>query len=169
MLVHIVGRGPESERLGSRTRELGVTGRVRLHGYLSEPRKNAVLAGALLNVTASEFEGWGLTVIEAAAFGIPTVAYDVAGLRDSVRHGETGWLVRDGERLADVVAAALRELADPQRRAEVQQACRSWAGEFTWERTGTTITGLITTELSGKGRLKPSVDLRLATGETDSP
>ena len=55
-------------------------------------------------------------MIEAAALGVPTVAYDVAGLRDSVRDGETGWLVRDGETLADVVDRALKELADPVRR-----------------------------------------------------
>jgi glycosyltransferase involved in cell wall biosynthesis len=166
--VHVVGRGPEESRLELRARELGVTDRVLLHGYLTEPEKNAVLGSARLTVTASEFEGWGLTVIEAAALGVPTVAYDVAGLRDSVRDGVTGWLVRDGERLADVVNRALKELDDPVRREEIQQACRTWAGEFTWERTGATMTGLITAELgrSGYNRLP---HLRLAAGETDAP
>jgi Glycosyltransferase len=149
--VHIVGRGPERDRLAARAHELGVADRVRLHGFLAEPEKNAVLGAARLNVTASEFEGWGLTVIEAAALGVPTVAYDVAGLRDSVRHGETGWLVRDGERLADVVDRALKELADPVRRAEMQQACRAWAGEFTWDRTGARMTALIAAELDKSG------------------
>ncbi|MFF5209419.1 glycosyltransferase family 4 protein [Streptosporangium sp. NPDC000396] len=175
--VHVVGRGPETEALAARADGLGVADRVHLHGFLSEPAKNAVLGSALLNVTASEFEGWGLTVIEAAAFGVPTVAYDVAGLRDSVRDGVTGWLVRDGETLADVVDRAIKELADPVRRAEIQQACRSWAGEFTWGRTGATITRLVATELSAVGprrrpaRLAGSLtrtpDLRLAVGETD--
>ena len=131
--VHVVGRGPERERLAARARELGV-GRPGAPARV--PRragKNAVLGAARLNVTASEFEGWGLTVIEAAALGVPTVAYDVAGLRDSVRHGVTGWLVRDGERLADVVGRALEELADPVRRGpRCSEACRAWAREFTW-------------------------------------
>ncbi len=164
--VHVIGRGPERRRLVARARELGVADRVRLHGFLAEANKNAVLGAARLNVTASEFEGWGLTVIEAAALGVPTVAYDVAGLRDSVRHGETGWLVRDGERLADVVARALKELDDPVRRAEMQQACRAWAGEFTWGRTGARMTALIAAELdkSGYGRL---ARIHLAPGETE--
>ncbi|GAA4221901.1 glycosyltransferase involved in cell wall biosynthesis [Streptosporangium album] len=175
--VHVVGRGPESGSLAVRAAELGVADRVHLHGFLAEPEKNAVLGSALLNVTASEFEGWGLTVIEAAAFGVPTVAYDVAGLRDSIRDGVTGWLVRDGEALADVVERAIGELADPVRRAEIQQACRSWAGEFTWGRTGATITRLIATELpmvghrhqpeSSAGSPARTPDLRLAAGETD--
>jgi glycosyltransferase involved in cell wall biosynthesis len=143
--VHVIGRGPEFGPLAVRD----TTGRVHVHGFLGEADKNAVLGSARLNVTASEFEGWGLTVIEAAALGVPTVAYDVPGLRDSVRHGVTGWLVRDGEILADVVSRALKELSDPVRRAEIGAACRAWSAEFTWGNTGSTITGLITEELSG--------------------
>ncbi|MGV9772146.1 glycosyltransferase family 4 protein [Streptosporangium sp. NPDC003464] len=172
--VHVVGRGPESGALAARAAELEISDRVHLHGFLSEPDKNAVLGSALLNVTASEFEGWGLTVIEAAASGVPTVAYDVAGLRDSVKDGVTGWLVRDGEALADVVDRAIGELADSVRRAEIQRACRAWAGEFTWGRTGATITRLIATELPTAGHRDRSAgspartaDLRLAVGETD--
>ncbi|WP_248963535.1 glycosyltransferase family 4 protein [Sphaerisporangium perillae] len=166
--VHVVGRGPEYEPLARRARDLGVTAKVRLHGFLPEPEKNAVLGAARLNVTASEFEGWGLTVIEAAALGVPTVAYDVAGLRDSVRDGVTGWLVRDGESLADVVDRALKELADPMRRAEVQRACRGWAAEFSWGRTGARMTGLIAAELEQKGHTRP-LGLRLAAGESHIP
>ncbi|WP_326636258.1 glycosyltransferase family 4 protein [Streptosporangium sp. NBC_01755] len=175
--VHVVGRGPETDALLATAAELGVADRVHLHGFLSESGKNAVLGSALLNVTASEFEGWGLTVIEAAAFGVPTVAYDVAGLRDSIKDGVTGWLVRDGETLADAVDRAIEELADPVRRTAIQQACRTWAGEFTWGRTGATMTRLIATELPAAVRRQQPVsavsspvrtsDLHLAMGETD--
>nr|WP_229690806.1 glycosyltransferase family 4 protein [Sphaerisporangium melleum] len=169
--VHVVGRGPEYEPLARRVhefRERGGAGRVTLHGFLAEAEKNAVLSAARLAVTASEFEGWGLTVIEAAALGVPTVAYDVAGLRDSVREGVTGWLVREGESLAEVVDRALEELSDPVRRAEVQRACRSWAAEFSWGRTGARMTGLITAELEQKGHVRP-LAFRLAAGESHTP
>jgi glycosyltransferase involved in cell wall biosynthesis len=149
--VHIIGRGPEQGPLNARVVGKGLCGRVVLHGFLPEAGKNALLAAARLNVTASAFEGWGLTVIEAAALGVPTVAYDVAGLRDSVRHGVTGWLVREGESLADVVGRALKELSDPVRRAEVAAACQAWAREFTWTRTGASITGLILANLQHRG------------------
>lgn len=149
--VHIIGRGPERERLAGRIERGGLGDRVRLHGFIPEARKVALLGAARLNVTASEFEGWGLTVMEAAALGVPTVAYDVAGLRDSVRDGVTGWLVRDGERLADVVGRALAELESPRRREEVAEACRAWAREFTWARTGANITELIVTKLEDGG------------------
>ncbi|NUR88131.1 MAG: glycosyltransferase family 4 protein [Nonomuraea sp.] len=149
--VHVIGRGPERGPLQDRVRAAGLSGRVTLHGYLPEAGKVALLGAATLNVTASEFEGWGQTVIEAAALGVPTVAYDVCGLRDSIRHGVTGWLVQDGECLADVVERAVKELADPVRRAQVAAACREWAQRFTWAGTGASMTGLIVAKLQDRG------------------
>ena len=64
---------------------------------------------------------------------MPTVAYDVEGLRDSVRDGETGWLARADERIEDVTERALKELADPVRQAEMAAACRAWARRFDWD------------------------------------
>ena len=70
---------------------------------------------------ASDAEGWGQVVVEAASYGMPTLARDVPGLRDSIRDGETGWLVADpgvttaGRRTGDRDARAL-ELDDDVRR-----------------------------------------------------
>jgi NADPH-dependent 2,4-dienoyl-CoA reductase/sulfur reductase-like enzyme len=61
------------------------------------------------------------------------VAYDVDGLRDAVRDGETGWLVRAGELIEDVTERAVKELTDPARRAAVAEACRSWAAQLSWD------------------------------------
>ncbi|WP_306366218.1 glycosyltransferase family 4 protein [Nocardiopsis sp. CC223A] len=149
--IHIVGRGPEGGHLAAQISRDGTADRVRLHGFLPEEDKNSVLTSSHLHVTASEFEGWGLTVIEAARLGVPTVAYDVDGLRDSVRDGETGWLVREGEELADVVSRALKELSDPHRRAAVRRACRAWADRFTWEASGAEMTRLVARELDLPG------------------
>ena len=146
--VHVIGRGPEGERLDEQIHREDSVDRVRIHGFLPEEDKNALLGACTLHVTASEFEGWGLTVIEAARLGVPTVAYDVDGLRDSVRDGETGWLVRDGESLSDVVARALKELSDPRRAEEVRRACRDWAAQFTWEASGARMTRLVARELA---------------------
>ncbi|GAB3479316.1 glycosyltransferase family 4 protein [Nocardiopsis coralliicola] len=148
--VHIIGRGPEADPIAERIDREGLAGLVRLHGFLPESDKRAVLAGSLLHVTASEFEGWGLTVVEAAALGVPTVAYDVDGLRDSVRDGVTGWLVREGEDFAKAVGSALTELSDPARAEQVRADCRAWAARFTWEASGAALTRLAAGEL-GRG------------------
>ena len=134
--VDVIGRGPGAAALlAALESEPALAGAVHLHGYLPEADKHAIVRESLLHLNTSAGEGWGLCVLEAAAFGVPTVAYDVEGLRDAVRDGQTGWLVRDGEELADVVDRAVRELADPARRDEVAAACRDWAALLSWERS----------------------------------
>jgi glycosyltransferase involved in cell wall biosynthesis len=141
--VDVIGRGPAAPALADAIASRQVGDRVRLRGFLREEEKQAVVAGSLLHLNTSQGEGWGLCVLEAAALGVPTVAYDVEGLRDSVREGETGWLVGDGEQLTDVVERAAKELADPVRRAQVAAACRDWAASLGWDRSTARMAELI--------------------------
>ncbi|MEO3786548.1 glycosyltransferase family 4 protein [Actinocorallia sp. B10E7] len=143
--LHIVGRGEQHDALAAQIRELRLERHVTLHGFLPEDAKNRLLAGADLHISASRYEGWGLSGIEAAALGVPTVAYDVNGLRDAIRDGETGWLAPPGEDLADTVRRALKELAD--RGPQIRAACTAWAGGFTWEASGERMHRLIQDEL----------------------
>jgi glycosyltransferase involved in cell wall biosynthesis len=131
--LEVIGRGPGSAPLAAAIEASGLAGTVRLLGFLPEKEKQSVVAGALLHLSTSQGEGWGLCVLEAAAAGVPTVAYDVDGLRDAVRDGETGWLVHAGELIEDVAERAVKELADPARRAAVAAACRAWAAQFSWD------------------------------------
>jgi glycosyltransferase involved in cell wall biosynthesis len=133
--MRLVGTGPLAQRLAKEVAERGMSHAVVLTGFVCEDEKAAILAAADLHLSASRGEGWGLAVLEAAALGVPTVAYDVEGLRDSVRHGVTGWLVGEGESLDAVVEKALGELADSVRRAEVAATCRQWAAGFRWDST----------------------------------
>jgi len=142
-VVDVIGRGPASQELADSVAGRGLAGAVRLRGYLPEESKRAAVAASALHLNTSQGEGWGLCVIEAAALGVPTVAYDVDGLRDAVRHGVTGWLVRPGERIEDVTERALKELDDPARRAEIADACRSWAAQFDWDASAGQLADLI--------------------------
>jgi glycosyltransferase involved in cell wall biosynthesis len=141
--IDVVGRGPALPTLAGQVSAAGLAGVVRLRGFLPEAEKTALVAGSLLHLNTSHGEGWGLCVLEAAALGVPTVAFDVDGLRDAVRDGETGWLVRDGERIEDVTERAVKELADPARRAAVAAACRAWAARFSWDASAARMAGLV--------------------------
>ena len=132
--IDVMGRGPAAHPLAAAVAARGLAGTVRLHGFLPEADKQAIVAGSLLHLNTSQGEGWGLCVLEAAALGVPTVAYDVDGLRDAVRDGETGWLVHAGETIEDVTERAIKELADPARRSAIEAACRDWASRLDWER-----------------------------------
>jgi glycosyltransferase involved in cell wall biosynthesis len=61
------------------------------------------------------------------------VASDRPGLKDSVRHGETGSLVPYGDDAA-FAREALKLLRDPVLWRERSDAARRWAGTFSWER-----------------------------------
>ncbi len=141
--IDVVGRGPGAAPLAAAVAARGLAGTVRLHGFLPEAGKQAVMAGALLQLNTSQGEGWGLCVLEAAALGVPTVAFDVDGLRDAVRDGETGWLVGTGEQIEDVTERAVKELTDPARRAVIAAACRSWAAQLSWDRSVARMTAMI--------------------------
>ena len=142
-VLDVVGHGPAAGPLAAQVAAHGLDSVVRLHGFVAEQAKQALVAGSLLHLNTSQGEGWGLCVLEAAALGVPTVAYDVDGLHDAVRDGQTGWLVRDGEPLADVVDQALKELSDPDRRQAVAAACRRWAAQFDWGRSTARMAALI--------------------------
>jgi glycosyltransferase involved in cell wall biosynthesis len=164
--IDVVGRGPESAPLAEQIAARGLDSAVRLRGYLPEEAKRSAVAASVLHLNTSQGEGWGLCVLEAAALGVPTVAYDVDGLRDAVRDGQTGWLVAGNERIEDVTERALKELADPGRRAEIAGSCRAWARQFDWERSAGQMAALIaatTARRRARAREGP------ARGPADSP
>jgi len=143
VVIEVIGRGPSSAALAAEITARGLADQVRLRGFLPEADKRAAVAGSLLHLNTSQGEGWGLCVLEAAALGVPTVAYDVDGLRDAVRDGETGWLVRADQRIEDVTERAVKELSDPARQAEIAAACRRWAGQFDWDHSVAQVAELI--------------------------
>jgi glycosyltransferase involved in cell wall biosynthesis len=132
--LDIAGTGdyrPELERLVAR---LELDRAVTFHGFVSEERKIDLMRWTWGHVFPSPKEGWGITVIEAAACGTPSLASESPGLRDSVRHGETGFLVPHGDVAG--LAARMLELADtPRLVARMGEAARLFAERLTWERT----------------------------------
>lgn len=103
----IAGTGPEEreiERLA-----LASEGRTRFLGFVTEAEKRKLLQDADVFVQLSLREGLSIAALEALASGLPCVVSDLPGVREPVDPGETGFLVRDPERVEDVVAT-LRQL-----------------------------------------------------------
>ena len=98
-----------------------------------EADKIALLRRAWATLFASPKEGWGITNLEAAACGTPVIASDSPGIRESVRHGETGFLVPHGDVAA--MAASMRYLSGERGLVErLGIAARHFAEGFTWTR-----------------------------------
>ena len=131
--LEIAGAGdyrPALERLAA---SLDLGDRVRFLGRVSEDEKLRLLRRAWALVFASPKEGWGITNLEAAACGTPVVASNSPGIRESVHHEETGYLVPHGD--VPAMAAAMSRIAnDADLVARLGVAARAFAETFTWER-----------------------------------
>ena len=119
----IVGDGAERPQLERQAAELGIGGDVRFLGYRRELRP--VFAAADLAVLSSDNEGTPVSLIEAAAAGLPAVSTDVGGVREVVSEA-TGILTPQGD--APALARALVEMSsDAPRRERYGEAARRHA------------------------------------------
>jgi glycosyltransferase involved in cell wall biosynthesis len=146
--LDVIGDGWWSAQLRERATELGVAGRVRFHGHLSETDKHRVLSSAAVHLMPSQTEGWGLAVVEAAAHGVPTIGYRSSrGLTDSVVDGVTGLLVDDVDELASATAELLDE---PAWRRELGDKARERAGGYSWSAASARVKFVLSETVSGR-------------------
>jgi glycosyltransferase involved in cell wall biosynthesis len=111
----VVGDGDERPRLERQAAEFGIAADLRFLGYRRELRP--LFAAADIAVLCSDNEGTPVSLIEAAAAGLPAVATDVGGVREVVGE-ETGILVPPGD--APALAGALLRMAGD---ARLRQSC----------------------------------------------
>ena len=131
--LEIAGAGDYRPALEHLAASLDLGERVRFLGRIDESEKLALLRRAWALVFASPKEGWGITNLEAAACGTPVVASNSPGIRESVRDGETGFLVRHGD--VNAMAGAMNTIAGERGLVDhLGVQARHFAETFTWER-----------------------------------
>ena len=115
--------------------EAGLGGRTEILSYVSEPRLDSLYASAAAFVFLSEYEGFGLTPLEALSAGVPIVVLDTPVAREV--YGEAAWYVpRDN----DVKAAthAIRTLLqDPSHAAAMLAAAPGVLARYSWDTAAT--------------------------------
>src|SRR3954466_10357477 len=109
-VLEIAGAGDYRPKLEALAASLDLGQRVRFLGRISEAEKLSLLRRAWALLFASPKEGWGITNLEAAACATPVIASNSPGIRETVRHGETGYLVPHGD--VGAMATAMKELAE---------------------------------------------------------
>jgi glycosyltransferase involved in cell wall biosynthesis len=128
--VEVVGDGWWHDQLLERAHELGVDDITTFHGYVSDERRGEILDGSWLLLAPSIKEGWGISIMEAAARGVPALAYASAGgVCESISEGYTGRLVADTDELTKATAELLK---DHELRARYGAAARLRANQFDW-------------------------------------
>jgi glycosyltransferase involved in cell wall biosynthesis len=129
-ICDIIGDGPLRDELNARIQKLNLSGRVNLLGSLSQAAVLEKLRAADIFALASVTDAQGASdvfptvIIEAMAAAQPVVSTRLAGIPESVIHGETGLLVPPGNMIA--LAEALAQLIqDPKLRLRYGQAGRA--------------------------------------------
>lgn len=126
--VHWLVVGPDEGGMEAHIRDVCSAWSKRLHfqGFTREPQQ--YMAAADLFCLPSYREGFGSSVLEAAAAGIPSVATRIYGLTDAVADGSTGLLVPPHDAAA-LTEALLRLLQDAPAREAMGRAARMRALE----------------------------------------
>jgi glycosyltransferase involved in cell wall biosynthesis len=103
-------------------------------GHISNEKKYELLSLAHIILAPAVREGWGLVVTEANAMGTPAIGYDVHGLRDSIRHDETGITIK--ERSPEAMAQqAILLLRDKNRLSKYSANALKFSKQFSWDKT----------------------------------
>lgn len=132
VLLMVAGKGPLAEELASRVEQLGLTGSVRLLGFVEEQDLPMTYRAADLSVVPSQsLEGFGLIIPESLAAGTPVLVTPVGGMPEVVGGLDSGLIFSDptpgaiSSGLADALTGAVTLPTD--------QACNAYARErFAW-------------------------------------
>jgi UDP-glucose:(heptosyl)LPS alpha-1,3-glucosyltransferase len=132
--VVVVGRvGPG--RFASEVRRLGLADRVHWLGKVSSEKLTAVYAASDVFCLPTQYEGWGLVIVEALACGTPVITSRPARANIVIRPGETGEIVEDCDDAGEIGRGLDRWLSRPSPDpVAVSQSVAAWRWERVLER-----------------------------------
>ncbi len=128
----IIGDGDYLPKLKAAVSKMKYRGDIEFTGYVSGEEKVRRVQQMDVIVNTSSKEGWGLTVIEANACGVPVIGADVPGLRDSIKDEETGLLYRYGD-IEALTALLFRFYGNENLRNTLSKNAQKWAAGFDWD------------------------------------
>ena len=141
ILYIIAGSGNEFENLKKVTLELDITKNVIFLGDINENQKkylfkntNLMVMPTLDESKKNSIEGFGIAYLEAAYYGIPSIASNVGGTPEAVIHNETGIIISD---MSELYTSVKDLLANSLKLNELGKKAKLRAeNDFTWEAIG---------------------------------
>ena len=144
--VVLFGQGPLLAAITERIQREGLSEAVKLAGFRKDLER--ILPCLDLLVHPAYMEGLGVSLLQAAACGLPLIACDAGGLPEIVRPGLTGTLIPVGDSKA-LATAMLALLEQPELRQRYGQAARAWV------EANFSITAMVQGNLAVYGELLP--------------
>lgn len=138
VVFHIGGKGKYEQKLKDLVDELSLQDRVKFHGFIPDEDLNAIFSMSDLFVMPSRnvndsVEGFGITYLEAAACGTPSIGGLNTGAEDAIEQGKSGLLV-DGEKPADIRSAIEELKNNPEKLSQMGNYAAERVKNFTWDK-----------------------------------
>ena len=124
----VASGGPELERI--KQLALGHDN-IEILGFVSDAKLAELVGNCIASIYIPRQEDFGMTPLEAAAAGKPTIGVNDGGLRETIMHWQTGYLIPKDYIIEDLVKAV--QWLDADRAGEMRRACEEQAQKFSKE------------------------------------
>ena len=126
----IMGEGPRRADMEAALRRRGMDGWVSLPGNCSREQIRDIYRTADVYLAPAKLESFGIAALEARSAGLPVIARSCGGVREFVRDGLEGYLVRSDRHMAATTAALL---TSPAQLRAIREHNAATVPEMTWE------------------------------------
>ena len=131
-----IGYGEEEEKIKSLSKELKLNNNIIFLKNITQDLKNALISKSNVFVMPSiihktSVEGFGISYIEAAQYGVPSIGGKDGGASDAIKHNETG-LICDGNNLEDVYSS-LDLILKNNSYLELGKKAKEFSKNFDWK------------------------------------
>ena len=132
-----IGYGDEENNLKKLVQELDLSSQVMFFKDISDDLKNSLLAKSDIFVMPSiihktSVEGFGISYVEAAQYGVPSLGGKDGGASDAIDHNKTG-LICDGNNLDDIYSS-LNSMIENKKHLELGKNAKDYVSKFQWEK-----------------------------------
>ena len=132
----IIGSGDEEENLKKTTKSLGLENNIVFKKNISSELKNALLKNSNIflmpsRIEGTSVEGFGISYIEAASYGVPSIAGKDGGAPDAVQNNKTGILC-NGSNHAEIYEA-LKTIIQNKKYLELGKNAEEFSKKFYWK------------------------------------
>lgn len=122
----------------------GLSDRIRFLGKVDNQTLSQAYETASVHIfpvkhSDTDPEGFGMVAIEAAAHGLPTVAFATGGVIDAVSDGETGYLIDNGD-YAEFSQKVIQVICD---KSSMRDSCLAFADNFSWTKFSERLSSVI--------------------------
>jgi glycosyltransferase involved in cell wall biosynthesis len=131
-VLNIVGDGEEKSNIVNMIKAEKLEKKVILHGELRGKELFSIYSNSDIFILTSDYESFGMVLIEAMASGLPIIANDIPALRNVVENNKTGLLVKPEPE--DFAKAFEKLVSNPQLREKLIKNGLEEVNKYNWDK-----------------------------------